>query len=193
MNVRRLFEWVPIFVILLLLALSQAGCPGWNEAGEVDGAERARPMAPEFDLPLLDGGSVRLSDLRGKIVILDFWATWCAPCEVQMPILDALWRERAGRAGDGQPTAEDDLMVVGLSVDIEPIDEVAAWVAERDLVYPIVMADQDLAMKFGVIGFPTLLILDPTGGIHTRHTGVLSRPEIESILEEIRLSLPAAG
>ena len=145
-------------------------------------------MAPDFDLPLLDGTSLRLSELRGQIVILDFWATWCAPCELQMPVLDAIWRDRAGRGKDGQPSVADDLMIVGLSVDTKPVAEVEDWVRERGFEYPIALADHDLAMKFGVIGFPTLLILDPDGGIHTRHVGVLGRPEIESILEEIRSS-----
>lgn len=179
---------IPALASILLIALSQTACP----AGEHQAADRERQMAPEFNLPLLDGTSVRLSDQRGKIVILDFWATWCAPCEVQMPELDRLWRDRAGRGEDGQPHAKDDLMIVGLSVDTKAVSEVADWVGERGFEYPIALANLDLAMKFGVIGFPTMLIVDKDGGIHTRHTGVLSRPEIESILEEIRTK-PATG
>ena len=83
-------------------------------------------------------------------------------------------------------------MIVGLSVDTKAVSEVADWVGERGFEYPIALANLDLAMKFGVIGFPTMLIVDKDGGIHTRHTGVLSRPEIESILEEIRTK-PATG
>jgi thiol-disulfide isomerase/thioredoxin len=171
---------------IFVIALSQTACP----TGENPAAKGERPMAPEFDLPLLDGTSVRLSELRGKIVILDFWATWCAPCEVQMPELDRLWRDRAGRGKDGQPHAEDDLMIVGLSVDTKPVAEIADWIEERGLEYPIALANHDLAMQFGVFGFPTLLIVDKDGRIHTRHTGVLGRPEIEAILEEIRSSSP---
>jgi hypothetical protein len=57
----------------------------------------------------------------------------------------------------------------------------------RGFLYPIAIGDQDLAMRYGVIGFPTLVIIDPSGGIHTRHTGVWSRPEIESVLDQMRL------
>jgi thiol-disulfide isomerase/thioredoxin len=116
-------------------------------------------------------------------VIVDFWATWCAPCEVQMPVLDTLWRDRGGEG----------LMIVGISVDTSPGSEVAAWVEERGLGYPIARGDQDLAMRYGAIGFPTLVVIDPGGGIHTRHTGVLSRPELEEILDEIRLEAPPEG
>lgn len=176
MNFRRSFV-----IGLALLALT--GCPSAEH--DHDHEAEARPMAPDFELMKLDGQPLRLADLRGKIVILDFWATWCHPCEVQMPVLDALWRDQAGQ--DQKPGSDaDDVMIVGLSVDTDPATKVAEWIEERGFEYPIAIADQDLAMRFGVIGFPTLVILDRLGGIHTRHTGVLSRPEIESVLDEIR-------
>jgi thiol-disulfide isomerase/thioredoxin len=173
-------------ILLGLLALT--ACP----AADRDPTTDANPMAPDFELMKLDGQSIRLADLRGKIVILDFWATWCHPCEVQMPVLDALWRDQEGRDQKGRADGGD-LMIVGLSVDTDPVTKVAEWIEERGFAYPIAIADQDLAMRFGVIGFPTLLIIDPLGGIHTRHTGVLSRPEIESILDEIRLGAQTAS
>lgn len=142
-----------------------------------------REPAPPFDLALLDGGHVDLSAQRGKIVVLDFWATWCAPCEVQMPVLDTLWKEAGG----------DELMILGISVDTDPASEVEEWVQERDFSYPIAIGDQELAMDFGVIGFPSLIIIDPEGRIFTRHTGVWSRPEIEEVLEQVRRAHSAPG
>lgn len=172
----------PAFALALVLLVS--GC---FEGGEKDRAG-PNPVAVDFDLPLLDGGQIRLQEMRGKIVILDFWATWCTPCEVQMPVLDALWRDEDRRAEHG-----DDLMIVGISVDTDPASKVAAWVDERGFLYPIAIGDQDLAMRYGVIGFPTLVIIGPSGGIHTRHIGVLSRPEIETVLDEIRLEALVSG
>lgn len=166
----------------LLLGVSACSDGGDGE-GKIPNAD-----APGFDLPLLSGKQVRLDELRGKIVILDFWATWCAPCEIQMPVLDELWKDKKGRAAHG-----DDLMIVGVSVDTDPPADVSDWIAEHGFLYPIAIGDQDLAMRYGVIGFPTLVIIDPSGGIHTRHTGVWSRPEIESVLNEIRLDSPTSS
>jgi cytochrome c biogenesis protein CcmG, thiol:disulfide interchange protein DsbE len=157
-------------VFALLLGALLLGCPGEEPA-----VARPSESAPDFELPLLGGGEVTLAAQRGRIVILDFWATWCAPCEVQMPILDALWRERGG----------DRLMIVGLSVDSDPPAEVAAWVAERGFRYPLAIADQELALRYGILGFPSLVIVDPEGRIRLRHTGVLRRDEIEAELEAI--------
>ncbi len=142
-----------------------------------------REPAPPFDLPLLDGGHVELSAQRGKIVVLDFWATWCAPCEVQMPVLETLWKEAGG----------DELIILGISVDTDPASEVEQWVKERGFSYPIAIGDQELAMDFGVIGFPSLIIIDPDGRIFTRHTGVWSRPEIEEVLEQVRRAPSSPG
>jgi thiol-disulfide isomerase/thioredoxin len=158
-----------------------------SDGGEVERGE-AKANAPDFDLPLLDGLSIRLAEMRGKIVILDFWATWCAPCEVQMPVLDTLWRDREWRAKN-----RDDLMIVGVSVDTDSPTKVADWIAERGFEYPIAIGDHDLAMRYGVIGYPTLVFIDPAGGIHTRHIGVWSRPEIELALDQIRLDSAGGG
>jgi thiol-disulfide isomerase/thioredoxin len=156
---------------LIAMSLALSGC---FDSGS-GGVEGPRRQAPGFNLTRLDGLPVALEDHLGKIVILDFWATWCAPCEVQMPVLDTLWKMRGG----------PDLMILGLSVDTDPAEDVSEWVEKRELDYPIAIASQDLAIDYGVLGFPTLVVIDPQGGIHTRHIGVLSRPELEDILEEI--------
>jgi cytochrome c-type biogenesis protein len=168
---------VAFVVVLVATAWATTSYLGAGKDDAPDETE-IRREAPEFTIPLLSGPDFVLSEARGKIVILDFWATWCGPCEVQMPVLDALWKHQLEGRGD--------LMIVGVSVDTDPPETVSAWVEERGLEYPIGLGDQDLAMRFGLVGYPTLLIIDPDGGIHTQHMGVLSRPELEDILEEIR-------
>ena len=147
------------------------------------GCERGEPVsldplgpAPAFRLPLLPGGEIELESLRGKLVVLDFWATWCAPCEVQMPILDALWHEAGGEG----------VFVLGISVDTDPPAAVANWVEERGFSYPIALGDQALAMRYGVLGFPSLVLVDREGQIQARHVGVWRRDEIDARLAAIR-------
>jgi peroxiredoxin len=159
--------------IVLSLGIALAGC---EDRAAVD--LEALGTAPDFVLPLLGGGEVALAQLRGRTVILDFWATWCAPCEVQMPILDALWRDRK----------DDRLMIVGVSVDVDPPATVADWIDERGFGYPIALGDQALAMRYGLLGFPALVLIDPEGRIQARHTGVWSREEIEARLEAMARS-----
>ena len=165
--------WLAAAMIML------GGCFETGPAGE----EGPRQEAPDFDLVRLDGIPITLLEHRGKTVILDFWATWCAPCEVQMPVLDTLWKRRGG----------EELMILGISVDTDPAPKVMEWVRKRELDYPIAIASQDLAVDYGVLGFPTLVVIDPKGGIHTRHVGVLSRPELEEILDEIALEAKVEG
>lgn len=154
--------------------LAVVACSGDERAGLV--AETAVEAAPDFALPLLGGGEIALAKLRGRIVVLDFWATWCAPCEVQMPILDALHRERGG----------EQLAVVGLSVDTDPPASVSKWIEERGFRYPIALASQSLAVDYGLLGFPSLVLIDEEGSIRARHTGVWSREEIDEAIEAIR-------
>jgi len=168
-----------IVICALVMSLSVSGC----FEGDSTGSDGPRRSAPNFSLMRLDGRAVSLEEHLGKTVILDFWATWCAPCEVQMPVLDTLWKARGG----------PDLMILGVSVDTDPAPKVIEWVEERELDYPIAIASQDLAVDYGVLGFPTLVVIDPQGGIHTRHTGVLSRPELEDILDEIAQESTAEG
>jgi peroxiredoxin len=178
--VRPMPRWIgSCFALLVILML--VAC---FEASQIDG-DLSKSTAPDFDLVQLDGHPIRLADMAGKIVILDFWATWCRPCEDQMPVLDALWQDREWREKHA-----DDLMIVGISVDSDPAERVAKWIAERGFEYPIAIADLDLAMRYGVFGFPTLVVIDQSGGIYTRHTGVWSRPEIERVLDQIRLEVP---
>jgi peroxiredoxin len=167
-------------VLAIVLLLASVACLD-TDSGAGGGP---RSVAPAFSLPALDGREIGLAAQLGKIVIVDFWATWCTPCEAQMPVLDTLWAEEGG----------DGLEVIGVSVDTSATPEIEAWVAERGFRYPIVLGDQELAMRYGVIGFPTLFVIDPAGKIHTRHTGVLDRPELDEILESIRLEFrPADG
>ena len=164
---------VAIWLVVVIVTLIAVGR---FRGGDEDAGPRERRLAPDFEVVRLDGVPVSLAGLRGRTVILDFWATWCAPCEVQMPVLDALWRTRS----------PEEVAILGLSVDTDPPERVEAWLAEREIGYPIAIVDQQLAVDYGVWAFPTLVVIDPAGRIHELHQGVRTRPELEAVLDEIR-------
>ena len=174
----------PLLVGMAVLGLAASGCsPEADRSGASTSAvageasKPAREQAPEFSLPTLDGETVTLSDLRGKTVIVDFWATWCPPCEFQVPELNAFWTDHGG---DG------DIAVFGISVDEGGPEVVRPWVEEKGVAYPILLGDDGLARRFGAMGFPTLVIIAPDGTVDSRHVGLIERASLEKALERQR-------
>jgi peroxiredoxin len=133
--------------------------------------------APEFDLPRTDGSRVRLADLRGRFVLLDFWATWCAPCELEVEELNAVWERIRGTGVE----------LLAISVDERPLSEVAGWAAERGARYPIALADLDLAVAYGASEFPFHLLIGPDGHVRERlPAGTSDRHELLELIERNR-------
>jgi thiol-disulfide isomerase/thioredoxin len=163
------------------------GCGEMAGDAAATGADAAqRELAPDFTFADLDGQPVRLSDLRGRTVIIDFWATWCPPCIFQPPELNAFW-ERYRESGD--------YAVLGVEVGGASVDEIREWAAENDAVarYPILVgADEDLARRFGALGFPALVIVAPDGTIDSVHVGLTTVKELEE--QAVRdAARPASG
>src|SRR5262249_4906221 len=96
-------------------------------------------LAPEFALPNLKGETVRLSDCRGQVVILDFWATWCGPCRMEIPHLKALVRKYGGRG----------LNVVSVSMDDAGAEVVRPFVQQLEISYPVLIGDAYTARRYG--------------------------------------------
>jgi thiol-disulfide isomerase/thioredoxin len=121
----------------------------------------------------MQGNPIRLSDFRGKVVIIDFWATWCPPCIFQIPELNRLAAAHRERS---------DVVVIGISVDAGGRSVVAPWVEEHAVEYTIVCGDEELAAEFGVFGFPTLVIIGPEGEIASRHVGLVEYEALEELV-----------
>ena len=157
------------------LALAALVVGGWLASG-CDPVERvpdpprtsASTPAPDFTLEQLGGGEVALAALRGKPVIVDFWATWCGPCEESIPVLVAFQKKYAGR-----------VHVLGVSVDWQR-EAVAPFAKEHGMNYPVLFGDESLALDYGAPGFPALFVVDAEGRIAEAHVGVTTLPELEA-------------
>lgn len=127
---------------------------------------------PAFTVRDIDGKTISLADLKGKVVLVNFWATWCPPCRAEIPDLVKL-----------QDKYRDRLVVLGISEDEVDPAQVKAFATEQKMNYPIVMATTELRQIFkGVAALPTTFVLDTEGEIQMRHVGMLDpeRTEIET-------------
>ena len=123
----------------------------------------------DFAVTALDGRRISSGDLRGKVVLVNFWATWCPPCRAEIPDLIRL-----------QDKYRDHLVVVGISEDEGPVADVKAFVAEQKINYAIAMTTPELAKVFrGVSALPTTFVIDREGKLAQRHVGLLNAEQAE--------------
>lgn len=152
-------NWIINFVIGVLLAMYT---PAW--AG--DASKQSLPpikefSAPEFVLPGEDGKTYRLSDFRGKVVVLNFWATWCPPCRYEMPAMERAWKKVKGKG------------VVFLAVNVgENEDQIFQFLGEYPVTFPILMDQKgEIVKRYPVVGLPTTYIISPNGRVTHRAVG----------------------
>jgi peroxiredoxin len=153
-------------VAMLLLAFGPAAEVGAMAVGE---------LAPDFTRTDQQGRPYTLSDQRGKVVLLNFWATWCAPCREEMPVFSR-WQRSYGARG---------LAIVGVSMDDDP-GSVRQALAERPVSYPVVLGDAKLGEQMGgVLGLPLSYLLDADGRVVARYQGEASLGAIEGKVREL--------
>ena len=139
-------------------------------AGDVHGVK-----APDFDLRTLDGSKVKLSDFRGKAVLLNFWATWCPPCKVEMPWFVDL-QNKYGKDG---------LVVLGVAMDDSEASKIAAFAHEMGVNYPVLLGNDQVSDDYGNVQvLPTTFSIDRNGMVVDKMAGLLSRQEIEQQVQK---------
>lgn len=136
---------------------------------------RGLVRAPAFVLPDLDGKVVRLDDLRGKVVLLNLWATWCPPCVEEMPTLEELSRRMVGR----------DFVLLAVSEDESPTS-VKPWIESRGFTFPVLLDGRgEVGNRYGVTGYPETFVIDRQGNVVHHHVGFRNwtDPEIVDALD----------
>ena len=132
------------------------------------GALRAPDLpdqAPDFTLQDLSGESVSLADLRGRTVVLNFWATWCGPCRYEIPALNAF-------AAD-----HPEIPVLGIAVDGTP-SELRQAAKRLEIAYPVLVIDEDTQAAYGVSTLPTTVVVGPEGEVVASHSGLIVGPHL---------------
>lgn len=147
-------------------------------AGLFSGAASAMKVgdvAPDFTRADLGGREVQLSRHRGKLVLLNFWASWCPPCREEMPVLSR-WQNALQAAG---------LQIIGVSMD-DDRSEVKRFLAKYPVSYPIVMGDARFAEQFGgVLGLPLTYLIDAQGRVVARYQGEADLAKMEAKVKEL--------
>ena len=148
--------------------------------GDPDDAHRHRQAAPlHFTLKDMNGVDVKLATFKGKVILLNFWATWCGPCKAEIPSLVEL-QEQYG----------DDLVVLGFSVD-DPVEKMRPYAEEYKINYPLLVGNgrEDVQEAFGPLyGIPVSVIIDREGRIAKKHSGIASKAQFEREIKCAALS-----
>jgi peroxiredoxin len=141
-----------ILIAILAPAVLVAGCTR---------TEQRSAKAPDFTLQDLSGKNVHLADLRGKVVMVEFWATWCPPCRASIPEIERLHRNYQGKG----------LVTLGISVDEGGWDEVSAFARDAGISYTILKGDEEVMSEYMVRAIPATFLVDKNGMIVKQYTG----------------------
>ena len=166
-------------VALAFLLVASGASARTPQGGNVIRFVRNPDAAPEFKLDGLDGKPLSLATARGKVVLLNFWATWCGPCRAEIPDLIAL-----------QQRYKDQLQIIGLTVDDDDASTIKQVVAEEHINYPVAMSSPEVRLQYGGISaLPTSFVLDGQGRVVQKHEGLRDPALYETEIRAL-LSLP---
>jgi peroxiredoxin len=147
---------------------------------------KPKPANLNFTLKDANGKSVKLSAFKGKVIILDFWATWCGPCKIEIPGFVELQNKYG----------QDGLQVIGVSVD-DPPEKLKPYIAQFKMNYPVLQGlghDDMLDDAFGpMLGIPTTFIIGRDGNICRKHTGMASKEQFEAAVKALVARQPSHG
>jgi thiol-disulfide isomerase/thioredoxin len=160
-----------LLVILILAGCTtnQPGAAGVKPTGQ-------KSMAPMFELENIAGGKLKSDDLKGKVTVVDFWATWCEPCISEIPNYNALREKYSGKGVE----------ILGITVESGPSKDIKPKVEELKMKYPVVVGNDEVIDGFGgLIGFPTTFIVDKDWKVYKKYLG-MTRNKKEQIEKDLQ-------
>ena len=167
-------KWVVLAIAFVSLAYFVWGHASTPAGSSSPVATAGTAAAPPFTLPDINNKQVSLSDFKGKIVILDFWATWCPPCKREIPDFIDLQKEYGSKG----------VQIVGIGLD-DP-GKLRAFARQNGMNYPVLLGTQDLALEYGGIqGIPTTFIIDRSGKIVSKFEGYRPRQVFEDEIKKL--------
>jgi thiol-disulfide isomerase/thioredoxin len=165
---------VLVVVALVVAGMLYFGFHAARRSDHVPGITKATP-APDFSLESLDGKNLRLSDLRGKAVLLNFWATWCAPCKIEMPWFVEL-QNQYGSQG---------LQIVGVAMDDSSREDIAKFAKDMGVNYPVLLGKEAVGEAYGgVPALPETFFIGRDGKIVDKIIGLKGKADIEDAIKE---------
>ena len=179
--IRRLAMALALLLVMIALLPSFVSPAAWA-LGESMGMIKSKGLAPAFTLPGMDGKSISLENYRGRVVLLNFWATWCPPCRLEMPSMRALYDQYKERG----------LTILAVSIDKHGAQIVKPFLDKHKLNFPVAL-DKDMKVmdQYGVRGLPSTIIIDARGRKH----GIIVGPrdwhgkEAKQLVEEMLAKL----
>jgi len=187
MNFSR-FSTNIFFIIPITLSIIACGTP--NERASADNAQTTTEQtantqnasqqkfkeAPDFTLKTMEGNTFTLSDQKGKVVVLNFWATWCGPCRKEIPDFIELHKEMKSEG----------VIFAGISLDEEGWEKVRPYANDMEINYPIMVDDGNVSRQYGPIrAIPTTLIINKKGQVEYVAPGMLTKEKLKPILTKL--------
>ena len=178
----RWLSWKRIETLVTVALLLFVAHRLWPQFSTLVGVGGPVGQAPQSALETLDGHRVSLADFDGQVVLINFWATWCTPCRLEMPGFQKLYRDKA----------EQGFVILGIATDRGDRAGVEAFLAERGIEYPVALQTREVNLAFGgVSAIPTSFLIDRNGVIRHRIFGFMPPPALRVAVNRL-LDEPAA-
>lgn len=166
------------FIVLLAIGLfNRSAVTG------LSGFRLINKPAPDFTLPLLDGGEISMAQIEGQPVVINFWASWCAPCVEESPVLEKAWRD----------SKDDGVMFIGVQIqDTENAGR--RWLDEFDITYPNGLDKKgEITIDYGVIGIPVTFFVNKMGVVERRFVGAVKQQQMSAWIDELVAGVAPTG